>query len=42
MRRSVELKDYFSVLPAFRGMYRETEYDYTDIVSTNVHNPYTP
>ena len=40
MRRSVELKDYFSVLPAFRGMYRETKYDYSDIVSTSVHDPY--
>ena len=40
MRRSVELKDYFAVLPAFRGMYRETEYDYEDIISRNVRDPY--
>ena len=40
MRRSVELNDYFSVLPAFRGMYRETNYDYAGLVSGSVHDPY--
>lgn len=40
MRRSVELKDYFSVMPAFRGMYRETNYDYAGLVSASVHDPY--
>lgn len=39
-RRAVELKRYFSVLPAFRGIYHEIKYDYPDIVSENVTNPY--
>ena len=40
MRRSVELKDYFSVMPAFRGMYREANYDYAGLVSASVQDPY--
>ncbi len=40
MRRAVELKSYFSVLPAFRGIYREIDYDYTDAVTGQVDNPY--
>jgi FlaA1/EpsC-like NDP-sugar epimerase len=40
IRRSLELKDYFSVLPAFRGMYSAINYDYEDVVSTEVDNPY--
>ena len=39
-RRAVELKDYFSVLPAFRGIYGEIDYDYPGVVSTTVTNPY--
>ncbi len=39
-RRSVELKDYFVVLPAFRGIYHEIDYDYQDRVSVKVTNPY--
>lgn len=39
-RRSVELPDYFSVLPAFRGVYQNIAYDYADLVSTKVTNPY--
>ena len=39
-RRAVELKDYFSILPAFRGIYQNIEYDYADIVSSKVTNPY--
>lgn len=40
MRRAVELKDYFVVLPAFRGIYRDIQYDYEDIESDKVSNPY--
>ena len=39
-RRAVELKDYFSVLPAFRGIYGEIDYDYPGVVSTTVTKPY--
>ena len=40
MGRAVELKDYFAVLPAFRGVYQEIAYDYPDIVSRQVAKPY--
>lgn len=39
-RRSVELPGYFSVLPAFRGVYQDIDYDYASLVSANVTNPY--
>ena len=39
-RRAVELKDYFAVIPAFRSIYRDIEYNYPDIVSQTVTNPY--
>jgi len=39
-RRSVELTNYFSVLPAFRGIYHEIEYKYPDFVTDTVTNPY--
>lgn len=40
MRRAVELPDYFSVLPAFRGFYRKIDYDYENIFNTTIENPY--
>jgi FlaA1/EpsC-like NDP-sugar epimerase len=40
IRRAVELENYFSVLPAFRGIYRNINYDYKDIISNQVDNPY--
>ena len=40
IRRSIELRKYFSVLPAFRGIYNEINYMYDDIVSRTVNNPY--
>ena len=40
-RRSVELDAYFSVLPAFRGVYHDINYDYASIVTSAVTNPYT-
>jgi len=39
-RRSVELDQYFSVLPAFRGIYHDIDYSYDSITSTKVTNPY--
>ena len=39
-RRALELKQYFSVLPAFRGIYHDIKYDYPDLVSATVTNPY--
>ncbi|KAF0281735.1 SDR family NAD(P)-dependent oxidoreductase [Spiribacter roseus] len=39
-RRAVELENYFAVLPAFRGIYHDIDYDYSGIVSETVTNPY--
>jgi len=39
-RRALELKQYFSVMPAFRGIYHNIAYDYPDIVTDQVTNPY--
>ncbi len=39
-RRAVELDQYFTVLPAFRGLYKDISYEYKNIVSTNVTDPY--
>ena len=39
-RRAVELKNFFSVIPAFRGIYHEIKYNYEDTVTTHVTNPY--
>ncbi|MCP4370837.1 MAG: polysaccharide biosynthesis protein [Deltaproteobacteria bacterium] len=39
-RRAVELNHFFSVLPAFRGLYNDISYEYKKIVSMNVTNPY--
>ncbi|NNJ92203.1 MAG: polysaccharide biosynthesis protein [Gammaproteobacteria bacterium] len=39
-RRSLELTQYFSVLPAFRGIYNQIDYSYPDIISSEVDNPY--
>jgi len=39
-RRAVELKTYFSVLPAFRGIYQNIDYSYEDILTADVNNPY--
>ena len=39
-RRAVELRDYFSVLPAFRGLYRDIDYNYESKISDDVSNPY--
>ena len=39
-RRSLELKKYFSVMPAFKGIYSRISYDYDEIVYTDVNNTY--
>lgn len=39
-RRSIELPQYFSVLPAFKGLYRNIKYDYPEIISKTVTKPY--
>ncbi len=39
-RRSVELPNYFSVLPAYRGIYQDIDYNYPDIITDTVTNPY--
>lgn len=39
-RRALELPQYFSILPAFRGLYRDISYDYPEIISSNVNRPY--
>ena len=39
-RRALELKDYFAILPAFRGIYKDIDYQYPETVSTVVDNPY--
>lgn len=40
IRRTVELEDFFIVLPAFRGIYRDITYDYEDILREKVEHPY--
>ena len=39
-RRAVELPAYFAVLPAFRGLYKSIDYNYPQMLSTKVDNPY--
>lgn len=39
-RRAIELEQYFSVLPAFRGFHRNIEYKYDDVVNEIVDDPY--
>lgn len=40
IRRTVELEDYFAVLPAFRGLFSNVEYKYADQFDVAVTNPY--
>lgn len=39
-RRTVELERYFSVLPAFRGIYNQINYRYEGMLDTIVEKPY--
>ncbi len=39
-RRAIELNEYFSVPPAFRSLYQNIDYHYSNTISTTVTNPY--
>lgn len=39
-RRTVELERYFSVIPAFKTVYQQISYDYSDVVSDRVGREY--
>ena len=39
-RRTWELPRYFVILPAFRGLYRRIKYDYPEIISKEIDQPY--
>lgn len=39
-RRAIELTSYFSVLPAFRGIYNDIQYDYPGVEQAALTNPY--
>jgi len=40
IRRALELERYFVVIPAFTGLYHHTIYEYPNMVSKEVTNPY--
>jgi len=40
VRRAIELDRYFSILPAFRGIYHDYDYDYDDVINETVVQPY--
>jgi len=39
-RRTVELPDYFVVLPAFKSVYQDIDYGYSDMLLERVEKPY--
>jgi FlaA1/EpsC-like NDP-sugar epimerase len=39
-RRTWELERYFVTLPAFKNIYRDIQYEYRDLVSSDVRDPY--
>ncbi|NND81364.1 MAG: polysaccharide biosynthesis protein [Gammaproteobacteria bacterium] len=39
-RRAIELEQYFAVMPAFRGFYKSVDFEYPDVISEVVTNPY--
>ena len=39
-RRSLELDKYFSVTPAFKGIYSDISYNYESLINDEVTNPY--
>ena len=39
--RSLELPKLFAVLPAFRQVYEDIDYDYPDVITKRVETPYT-
>ena len=40
IRRSVELERYFALIPAFTSIYCDIDYDYPNVLSQKVNNPY--
>ena len=40
IRRTIELEEYFSVLPAFTNIYRKIEYSYSEGKTVGIDNPY--
>jgi len=40
VRRTVELDQFFSVLPAFRGIYSDIDYSYSKMITEEVKDPY--
>lgn len=40
VRRTIELKNFYAVLPAFRGIYENIHHDYEDIVCKSIDQPY--
>lgn len=39
-RRTVELRDYFAILPAFKSVYQAIEYNYDSVVAEKIDRPY--
>jgi len=40
VRRTIELKHFFTVLPAFKGVYQNIHYDFENVVQDSVDRPY--
>lgn len=40
MRRTLELQDFFAILPAFKSVYRSIEYQYEGVIAESVDRPY--
>ena len=40
VRRSLELSRYFVIIPAFTSFYRSVNFEYDDLKSTSVKEPY--
>ena len=40
-RRALELKDFFIILPAFRGIYQNIKYTYRDVVNLKIKKAYS-
>ena len=40
VRRTIELKNFYAVLPAFKGIYENIHHDYEDIVCKSIDQPY--
>ncbi len=39
-RRALELENYYAILPAFRGLYRNISYEYSGILQDQIQTPY--